>query len=126
MSNYKLCYISGQWAWFTTAELKDQWGDDWNDYPYEHNAGSPYEWREGRDIPEYSLLEIAWKGPFDPPCDWCEVCVQDINQGDVAWLRTSPYYSGTHVAIHAGESILGFIEKVCLGGGQIFLPFFLD
>ena len=38
---YKLCYVDGNEAWFT-SDWKNQWGDDWNDRPYEHNAGSPY------------------------------------------------------------------------------------
>ena len=40
----KLCYIDGAWAYFTTQALADVIGDDWNDAPYECNAGAPYEW----------------------------------------------------------------------------------
>jgi len=28
--------------YYTTNSLDKQWGDDWNDSPYEHNAGTPY------------------------------------------------------------------------------------
>jgi hypothetical protein len=44
-----LCYATATWAFFTTRSLKEQWGDDWNDAPYEHNAGDPYEpcWHNG-------------------------------------------------------------------------------
>lgn len=45
-----LCYVCGPWAYFTTRPLADQWGDDWDDAPYEHNAGTPYEWRESDGI----------------------------------------------------------------------------
>lgn len=38
----RLCYVSGPFAYFTSKELSEQWGDDWNDAPYEHNAGEPY------------------------------------------------------------------------------------
>ena len=38
----KLCYVDQSWAFFTTKSLSDQWGDDWDDAPYEHNAGYPY------------------------------------------------------------------------------------
>ena len=37
-----LCYVEGNWAYFTTKDLDKQWGDDWDDAPYEHNAGTPY------------------------------------------------------------------------------------
>lgn len=40
--DFKLCYINGSTAYFTTLSLDDQWGDDWDDAPYEHNAGTPY------------------------------------------------------------------------------------
>lgn len=46
MSEPRLCYVEDGFAYFTTQRLADQWGDDWNDAPYEHNAGTPYEWRE--------------------------------------------------------------------------------
>jgi hypothetical protein len=43
---YRLCYIDGQKAWFTD-NFEKQWGDDWNDKPYECNAGEPYNsWSE--------------------------------------------------------------------------------
>ena len=38
----KLCYVEGNIAYFTTQDLDKQWGDDWDDAPYEHNAGLPY------------------------------------------------------------------------------------
>ena len=34
-----LCYIDQhKRAYFTTQALSKQWGDDWNDAPYEQNA----------------------------------------------------------------------------------------
>ena len=43
---YKLCYVEGQKAYFT-SNFEKQWGDDWNDRPYECNAGEPYDdWSE--------------------------------------------------------------------------------
>lgn len=32
-----------KFAYFTDIDLKDQWGDDWDDAPYEHNAECPYD-----------------------------------------------------------------------------------
>ena len=28
---------------YFTSDMAAQWGDDWDDRPYEHNAGKPYE-----------------------------------------------------------------------------------
>lgn len=78
---FKLCYIehNANRAWFTSADLKDQWGDDWNDAPYAHNAGTPYapsihyfssgemklskkDWNEDK-TPKYQLLVLNFSKP---------------------------------------------------------------
>ena len=41
----QLCLVKLPWAWFTTCQLDRQWGDDWNDAPYDCNAGYPYAWQ---------------------------------------------------------------------------------
>ena len=38
----RLCYLENNIMYFT-SDIKNQWGDDWDDRPYEHNAGKPYE-----------------------------------------------------------------------------------
>lgn len=40
--NYVLCFVKGNRAYFTRKDLDEQWGDDWDDRPYEYNAGEPY------------------------------------------------------------------------------------
>ena len=86
MDSYKLCYVSGCWVYFTTQALDKQWGDDWNDAPYEHNAGSPYEWRLGSTEPEYKILKLAYEGPFEEPCGYSSnryYSVEMINRGAI-------------------------------------------
>lgn len=36
-------YIKGNQVRFYLGKNGEQWGDDWNDAPYEHNAGTVYE-----------------------------------------------------------------------------------
>ena len=92
-----LCYVDGPWAWFTTQKLFDQWGDDWDDAPYECNAGDPYSYCEQTNsgcrcinadgpiafgggamcgqighVPSppqkpWVLTKVAWDGLFVPP-----------------------------------------------------------
>ena len=38
----KLCYLENNIMYFT-SDIENQWGDDWDDRPYEHNAGKPYQ-----------------------------------------------------------------------------------
>ena len=79
-----LCYVEGNFAYFTTQPLAKQWGDDWDDAPYEHNAGEPYlptvcykttgpekdplDWNDD-GTPKWGIVKVAWDGPFSPPCE---------------------------------------------------------
>lgn len=123
-----LCYVDGPWAYFTTQELSEQWGDDWDDAPYEHNARPPYEFtdndrRQGRE--PWEIVKVAWDGNFDPPCagygnsPWS---VEQINAGAAEWLRTNSWHAGKPVAIPAGTTLDRFRELVQEGGGKVYLP----
>lgn len=132
----RLCYVEGGWAWFTTAPLVGngrQWGDDWDDAPYEHNAGDPYEWAEymgERGIPEYDLLRVAWHAPqLEPPCEldhpnsrWS---VEQINAEEVAWLTDPMYGSRPRIqrpVLLAGATVDEFVDSIEREGGQVYLP----
>jgi len=116
----RLCYISGPWAYFTD-QFDNQWGDDWNDAPYQHNAGLPYDhvYINGKEAPAHIEL-LAFIGPFDAPCDsqnyWS---AEDINSGKVAWL--SPNTSDHSIHIWAGASIEDFTSLVLAANGRVFL-----
>lgn len=143
MTDPVLCYVKDQWAWFTTQPLSDQWGDDWNDAPYEHNAGDPYgpvwhnlpeyvekrgelcrcgacvrDWNED-GTPKWRVYKIAWDGSFEEPCasHWnSPYSVQAINQGAAPWLASES------VKISAGVTMVEFCELIRCGGGTVYLP----
>ena len=122
-SDLKLCYIDDNWAWFTTLDVAEQWGDDWNDAPYECNAGNPYSWNETRGArgeKPWDLKKIAFEGPFDTPSSWgsSRWSVQDINTGTIAWLWTD---DDPHVNIFAGTTLPEFIELVLKAGGKVYM-----
>ena len=48
---------------YFTSDLENQWGDDWDDSPYEHNAGPPYETHT-------VLKKIALMGYYSGPCSY--------------------------------------------------------
>ena len=122
-----LCYVDGAWAWFTTADLKDQWGDDWDDAPYQHNAGPPYEWASRREVPEYELSRVAWSGPFGTPGDLTDsYSVEDINAGKVPWLASGWYSTNETVVIPAGTTYSDFIRFVHAGGGEVYVQMRLE
>lgn len=110
--NAKLCFVKDGLAYFTTKELDAQWGDDWDDRPYEHNASPPYD------------CEImAYVIGFNEPCGKyfnSPFSVQDINAGAVAWLESDGYSKEPKIFINAGTTLKEFVKKVHQGGGQVF------
>ena len=130
MEYYKLCYIEGNKAWFTN-NFEEQWGDDWNDRPYEHNAGYPYDnWGEliedNEDIfkRKYKHHPIKLKTFYFEvhswsdlrPCDMGSFSVEDINKQTVAWVHTDEFN------ILAGTTYENFIDIIEKHGGKIYLP----
>lgn len=122
-------YIPGEQtlsAYFTPIALENQWGDDWEDAPYEYNAGIPNEneYDENGNLIEIELLKVlfylpkhSWdiKFPRDYGWDNSPFCVRDINAGAVAWI----YYRGKGgktcrgaLAIYGGCNPTEFMEKI--------------
>jgi hypothetical protein len=115
-----LCYVDKPWAYFTSKPLAEQWGDDWGDCPYEHNAETPYEDEPGQ------ILKVAYDGKFDEPCEWhsgnSPWSVERINQGACAWLVPARYGNAPPEArpIPAGVTIDEFRRLIALGGGKVY------
>lgn len=124
MSEPVLCYVREPWAYFTTQALDKQWGDDWNDAPYEHNAGHPYG-PYGDELlnKAWEIVVVAYDGPFETPCEgqlnsrWS---VEQINAGAVAWLRSHRYSSAPPVVIPAGTTLDEFRRLIVRGGGRVY------
>ena len=107
----KLCYVDPPWAYFTEKPLKEAWGDDWDDAPYEHNAGLPYDY----------VLKVAYDADLSTPSDGkinSEYSVDDINRGAVAWLIDRWGRSG--VIIPAGTTIIDFVSLIKKAGGTVY------
>lgn len=140
MNNFKLCYIEGQTAYFTTQELSVQWGDDWNDAPYEHNAGRPYEagyyhYSDGRSepitaqwnddgTPKWEIYKLKYEcDNLRTPAQYVytsEWSVQDINAKKIAWLFGNDT-NNNMVTIHAGTSIEEFKQTIRQCNGKIYI-----
>lgn len=96
------CYVEGNRAWFTTQSLDKQWGDDWNDAPYEHNAGRPYEpcWHNEPSHRSNPGVSRGWRPGTQELLSVgelcrCESCVRDWNiDGTPKWEVFSVYWNG--------------------------------
>jgi len=111
MNNKMLCYVDLPWLYFTD-NMEKQWGDDWNDAPYEHNAGTPYEY-------ETNVIKIAvyinnlW---LDSPCDKGRcMSVEEINKAGYPWLKH--FHDGSDPGLKPGtpldEAITWLKEHNC-------------
>lgn len=124
---YRLCYVKDDWAWFTTQPLAQQWGDDWNDAPYECNASTPYQWKEGRG-PRWEIGKVAYDGPFETPASYAfnsSYSVGMINDGAIPWLQTDRYCltdGPPVVRIMAGITYPEFVRLILEGGGMVYAP----
>lgn len=75
--------------YFTTQDLKDQWGDSWERTPYEHNGGKPYYPREGDEY-EIFKLRLGISNGMLPNENYTNspYSVQDINViKEIPWIR---------------------------------------
>ena len=145
----RLCYIDSKCAYFTSQEIDKQWGDDWNDAPYEHNAGEPYLpcWHND---PRYINTDRA--GVSAGKLCKCSICVRDWNDdGTPKWkivrvvyyshrLTPEETYSGNskysveqinnkeipwlyaagYEPIWAGTDIDSFVSMIEDSGGEVF------
>lgn len=127
MSAPVLCYVDPRneaCAYFTTCPLSEQWGDDWDDAPYEHNAGQPYEWAAHRKVPEYEITRVYFDADLESPrsgqinSKWC---VRDINAGKVAWLASPSWSADGLKVIHAGTTLEDFCRAIEALGGTVYL-----
>lgn len=129
-SNLKLCYVKENWAYFTSCPLELQWGDDWNDAPYEHNAEEPYDRHYqivdgAKKYVNHTIVKVAWDGCLDPPCAgytnsyWS---VEQINNGDVPWLSNNHWSTKGNERIYAGASLSEFVSFVRKNDGDVYIP----
>lgn len=139
--NYKLCYVdSEEWSgepitlYFTELDdISKQWGDDWNDRPYEHNAGEPYEYdysqpeqgvENGRGIyPKIDIYKIMVAGGYDiltPRTNMTNspYSVEDINKGTVPWL-TIKDRNDNPTFIKAGTTLYDTLKALKILGNSI-------
>lgn len=113
-----LCYIEEPWAFFTTKPLQEQWGDDWNDIPYECNSERPYEY-EG-----FKVTKVAYEGDFVTPKEGhynSPYSVEMINRGAIAWLKSAQWRKDSPlIIIPAGTTLSGFKQLIAEGGGKVY------
>ena len=112
----KLCYVDDGDAYFTELPLAGEgsvWGDDWNDAPYEHNAGTPYNWSLKLKYDDGdSWFEEPKSNHFNSPFS-----VEDINAGRTPWL----WNNSTKDPLYAGATPQEFKDYIRRNGGVVYV-----
>jgi hypothetical protein len=121
IDDFVLCYVSLPWCYFTSQFLQKQWGDDWNDAPYEHNAGLPYDDYTGKN--RWQIIKVAADTSLSQPCDMFpdhSFSVEQINAGAVSWLQNDMRWETPNVTIPAGTTLRDFISIIYSNGGSVY------
>lgn len=122
---HQLCYVKGRWAYFASVPVGEVWGDDWNDAPYEHNAGNPYDavHRDGVRVP-IEIAKVAFDADLETPADIAGLnsnySVEQINAKATPWLTSSGWGSKDTVRIWAGATLAEFRALVAEAGGDAY------
>lgn len=115
---HQLCYVKGRWAYFASVPVGEVWGDDWNDAPYDLNAGNPYDaiHRDGVRVP-IEIIRVAFDGDLETPNRGYSV--EQINAKATPWL-TSWRDSKNTGRIWAGTTLAEFRTLVDEAGGDVY------
>lgn len=105
-----LAYVDARGRCFFAPDHTEAWGDDWDDAPYQHNAGPPYD--------AFIVADIIVVGDYETPDGTYSVA--DINGGAVPWLSTSRYAPGPATHIFAGTPISEVMRLAALAGWRVF------
>ena len=150
--SFGLCYVDRNVCYFTSQDIREQWGDDWDDAPYEHNAGTPYtptvyhlatgekklsgkDWQQD-GTPRYQLLKLYFEQPeeasIEAPCERTYEAnspwdVRSINAGECPWLVVRGWSKELKTyeereALQAGASPRAFYEFLKRNGGSLLIP----
>jgi hypothetical protein len=121
-----LCYVDGGVLYFTTQPLSEQWGDDWDDVPYEHNAGRPYTPFNEPDGKHWEIVALPWSGDFELPNEETlnsPYSVQHLNARAHPWLQSHRWGPNPFaVKIWAGWTIRQVVQAIIKGGGMVYAP----
>lgn len=124
---YRLCYLDYNKAYFT-SKWDEQWGDDWDDAPYEHNADRPYT-HYHIDGVEYEIklkeLYFDLNKYVTHPCDGyvnSPYSVEDINKKACPWLIIHYYEDSKEKRefVFAGTTYTEFIRIIEKYGGVVY------
>lgn len=122
---FRLCYVDENVMYFTD-NFEHQWGDDWNDAPYECNAEPPYEWRDDLTDEENKhhghIRYIGYMTSWEirtPNCGYLNspYSVEQINKGAVPWL-----YCDDAGGLMGGATIdeaIAWLKKAGLKWGEL-------
>jgi len=122
MKDLKLCFVKYGWAYFSSLPAEEQSGDDWDNAPYEHNAGEPNIFKKGKK--DVTILKVAFEAPEheEPVCGQKPLSVVELNKGKIPWLKVAEWATNSKQDIFSNTTLEDFIKIIKSSGGQVYLP----
>ena len=124
LDRWQLCFYRDQILWFTD-NFKNQWGDDWNDAPYDCNAEPPYEIYDERLKNEHRghLVKVAVDfdgNVYDETPQGDYVTVEEINAGRRPWMTIRQWVEGSdtprYYHLHGGDALRCVLDTLETAG----------
>ena len=109
---HNLCFIGNGYAYFTDKSIADTTGDDWDNKPYDSNAG----------LPKYYTFRVYFWSLLQQPCDFhYAFSAKEINDARIPWLF-APVMSALTTKVWAGAMFKDFVKAVIDSGGEVYVP----
>lgn len=122
MKDLKLCFVKYGWAYFSSIPAAEQSGDDWDNTPYEHNAGEPNVLKKGKK--DVKIMKVSFEAPehSEPSCGDVSLSAAEINKGKSPWLKVAEWAVSSKQDIFSDTTLDDFIKIIKSSGGEVYLP----
>jgi len=119
------CELKGNMVRLYLGKNGKQWGDDWNDKPYEHNAGRVYD----EYVEKIADISIKFEYEVNEPADFAEGGNSDFRREDFikgkiyAFTVINPE-NNSSITIYFGEKFEDIIKRLneIKAGYSVYIP----
>jgi len=107
------CKIKGNMVRLYLGKNGKQWGDDWNDKPYEHNAGRVYD----EYVEKIADISINFEYDVNEPADFAKdsnsnFCREDFIKGKIYAFAVINPENNSSIMIYFGEIFEDIVKRL--------------
>ena len=119
------CKIKGNMVRLYLGKNGKQWGDDWNDKPYEHNAGRVYD----EYVEKIADISIKFEYEVNEPADFAkdsnsEFRREDFIKGKIYAFTVINPENNSSIMIYFGEKFEDIVKRLnkIKAGYSVYIP----